>query len=181
MISKKSSTKTSSSTKARSAARPYSKQKKRTDIASPAHTQAEKQAWRATLQANEQVKELARRQARDTATLTSRAAVIRLVKISSSRKRRPLWSPSTSRRGPQTSRRPIRKSRTSILRFRVPKAPSMRLINSRIKHLSSTRPTNTRKPSALQAEQARGLAIQRINRLPMLEAWTAPESRRLVP
>jgi len=151
MISRKSSTKTNSSIKAPSRARPYNNQKKWTDTASPAHTQAASKAWRATLRANEQVKELAKRQARDTVTPTSPAVVTRLVKIFSNRKLPRHWSPLTSRRGLQTNRRLIQKSKTSTLRFQVLKARNMQPFNSRTKHLNSMRKTNTRKPSAQQA------------------------------
>jgi hypothetical protein len=77
--------------------------------------------------------------------------VIRLVKISSNRKLRLHWSPSISRRGLQTNRRLIQKSKTLTSRFRVLKARNMRLTNSKTKHLNSMRPINTRKPSAQQA------------------------------
>ena len=150
-MNRKSSTKTNSSTKALNRARPCNKQKKWIDIARPAHTQAASKAWRATRRANEQVKELAKRQARDTVTPMSLAVVIRLVKISSNRKHRLLWSPSTSRRGPQTNRRLIQKSKTLILKFQVLKARNMQFTNSKTKHPNSTRPINTRKPSAQQA------------------------------
>lgn len=178
MNRKKNSTKTNLITKVLNRATPCNKQKKWTGTARPVHIQAASKAWRATLRANEQVRELAKRQARDTGTPTSLVVVTRLVKISSNRKLRLLWNLSTSRRGPQTNKRLIPKSKILTLRFLVLKDHNMPLTNSKTKHLNSTKPINTRKPSA---QLARVWATLKINHLLMLEALTARANIKLVP
>jgi hypothetical protein len=178
MSRKKNSTKTNLNTKALNRVKPCNKQKKWIGTARQAHTQAVSKAWRATLRANAQVRELAKRQARDTGTPTSPAVVIRLVKIFNNRKLPHPWSPWTSRRGPQTNRRLIQKSKTLTLRSLVRKDRNMLLTNNKTKHLNSTKPINTRRPSALQAK---GSATLKINHLLKLRVLTAPANIKLVP